>query len=59
MGYRIENGRLGAPVEQITVAANFFELLKNIEDVASDLRFNMGGSGSPAVTVKNISVSGS
>ena len=54
----IKDGKLGAPVEQITAASNFFELLKNIKAVGNDLRFNMGGSGSPAVFIENISISG-
>ena len=57
-GYLIEEGRITSPVEQITVAANFFELLKNIEAVGNDLRFSMGGTGSPSALVKKVSVSG-
>ena len=57
-GYLIEEGRITSPVEQITVAANFFELLKNIEAVGNDLRFAMGGTGSPSALVKKVSVSG-
>lgn len=57
-GFLIKDGKLGAPVEQITAASNFFELLKNIKAVGNDLRFNMGGSGSPAVFIENISISG-
>lgn len=57
-GFVIKDGKIGRAVEQITVAANFFELLKNIKAVGDDLRFNMGGIGSPSVFVENISVSG-
>lgn len=57
-GFLIENGRITSPVEQITAAANFFVLLKNIKAVANDLRFGMSGVGSPAVLAENISISG-
>lgn len=57
-GFLIEDGKITTPVEQITAAANFFKLLENIQAVGSDLKFDMGGSGSPSVFVKNVSISG-
>ena len=41
-----------------SAASNFFKLLESIKDVGNDLRFNMGGIGSPAVLVENINISG-
>lgn len=55
-GYIIENGEIGKPVEQITVAGNFFDLLKDIEAVADDLRFS--SIGSPAVLISGLNVAG-
>ena len=60
-GYYVENGKIVKPVEQITVAGNFFELLKNIETVGSDLRFHStgsGGIGMPSVLVNGLSIAG-
>lgn len=60
-GFRIENGKITTPVEQITVADNFFELLKKIASVASDLEFRPGMStsiGAPSFFVEKISVAG-
>ena len=60
-GYKIENGKVTEAVEQITIAANFFDLLKNIRAVASDLRFGHPGNtaiGCPALDVGMISVAG-
>jgi PmbA protein len=60
-GFLIENGKIARPVEQITVAGNFYELLKNIEKVGSDLRFKaMGASaiGMPSVLVNGLRISG-
>lgn len=60
-GYRIEGGKIGAPVEQITVAGNFFKVMENIVEVGSDLHFSMPGGtvvGSPSLWVKSLSVAG-
>jgi PmbA protein len=61
LGYEIEGGRIKKPVEQITVAGNYFELLKNIEDVGSDLRFGLPGEayiGSPSLKIKKLAIAG-
>ena len=60
-GFMIKDGKKAFPVEQITVAGNFFEILKNIRAVASDLEFGrpgLGSIGSPALYVGEISVAG-
>lgn len=57
-GFWVEEGKKSRPVEQITVAGNFFELLKQIRTVGSDLRFPMGGMGSPSVDVGELSIAG-
>ena len=55
-GYLIENGGIGKPVEQITVAGNFFDMLKDIEGVADDLWFS--SIGSPAVLLGGLNIAG-
>lgn len=57
-GYTVKNGKKDAPVEQITVAGNFYQLLKNIRAVGSDLLFPGSSIGSPSVDVGEISVAG-
>jgi PmbA protein len=57
-GFMIENGKKSFPVEQITVAGNFFTLLKDIEEVGSDLKFPMSSIGCPSVVIKELSVAG-
>lgn len=57
-GFMIENGKKSFPVEQITVAGNFFTLLKDIEDVGSDLKFPMSSIGCPSIFVKELSIAG-
>lgn len=57
-GYVIEDGKRGQSVEQITVAGNFYEILKNARSMADDLIFPMGSIGSPSVDVGELSISG-
>ena len=57
-GYTVKNGRKDQPVEQITVAGNFYQLLKNIRAVGSDLTFPGSSIGSPSVDVGEIAVAG-
>ncbi|PPK47935.1 TldD/PmbA family protein [Clostridium algidicarnis] len=60
-GFSIKLGKRADPIEQITVAGNFFELLKDIEYIGEDLEFTipMGANfGSPSVVIKSLSVAG-
>ena len=57
-GYTVKNGQKDAPVEQITVAGNFYQMLKNIRAVGSDLCFPGSSIGSPSVDVGEIAVAG-
>lgn len=57
-GFLVENGKIVRPVEQITIASNFFEMINNIEEIGNDLYFSSSAVGSPSVIVKNINVSG-
>ncbi|MGL4989363.1 MAG: TldD/PmbA family protein [Cetobacterium sp.] len=56
-GFLIENGVITKPLNQITAAGNFFELLKDVTYIGNDLEFNLSGVGSPSLVVKNISIS--
>ena len=61
-GFLIKNGTVERPVEQITIAGNFYKLLTDIVDLGSDLKFGIpsGSScfGSPSVMLKELSVAG-
>ena len=60
-GFRVEHGKIGAAVNQITVAGSFYELMKDIEAVGADLEFRTPGVscfGSPSVLVRELSVAG-
>lgn len=61
-GYLVEKGQIVRPVEQITVAGNFFTLLETVEEIGSDLKFGRpspgGYVGSPTLLVRHLSVAG-
>lgn len=61
LGFAIKDGKIAGAVEQITVAGNYFEMLKNIEEVGSDLKFGLPGEayiGSPSIKIKKLAVAG-
>ena len=61
-GFFIRDGKISHPIKSFTLAGNFFDLLKDILAVGSDLRFGMpkGASvvGSPSVLISHLSVAG-
>lgn len=57
-GYYVSEGKKQYPVEQITVAGNYFELLKGIKCIGDDLVFPMSSIGSPSVLVESLSIAG-
>ena len=60
-GFRVRGGKRAEAVAQITIAGNFYEVLKNVEAVGGDLEFLApGGScfGSPSLLVSALSVAG-
>lgn len=61
-GFLIKDGKLDRPVNEITVAGNFFGMLKEINNIGCDLRFSMphGGAqfGSPCVAVEKLTIAG-
>ena len=60
-GYLIENGKKGRPVEQITVAGNFYDVIKSIKSVGNDIINLPSGEGeffTPSVFVGELAISG-
>lgn len=56
-GYLVESGKVVRPVNQITVAGNFFEMLRDVELVGNDLEWS-GIVGAPSLLVKRLAVAG-
>ncbi len=61
-GFLVEGGKKTSPVKSFTVAGNFFQLLKGITAVASNLEVpnpsNSTAFGSPSVLVEGLSIAG-
>jgi PmbA protein len=56
-GFWIEDGARAFPVEEITVAGNLDELLRDVDSVASDLLW-LGSLGAPSFRVAELTVAG-
>ncbi len=60
-GFLIQNGKKAGPVKAFTIAGNFFDLLKSIACVGSEVETGSCGfsmSAAPAILVRDISVAG-
>ena len=56
-GQWIENGRLTSPIEEVTIAGNFRDMLRGIEMIGQDLRFH-GSVAAPPLKINKMMVSG-
>ena len=57
-GFLIENGKITTPIEQITIAGNFYNLLSDVKEIGNDLKFNSSAIGSPSLEFDSIQVAG-
>ena len=60
-GFLVENGEVVRPVEQITVAGNYYEVMKNVEEVGADVKISFPMNYicySPSILVKELSIAG-
>lgn len=57
-GYYVKDGRIVRPINQITVAGNFFELLGSVTAVANDIEWNMRPISSPSLLVEKLAIAG-
>jgi PmbA protein len=56
-GWWIEDGKLAFPVEEVTIAGNFRDMLRGIEMIGDDLRFR-GRLAAPTIKIDRMMVSG-
>lgn len=56
-GHWIENGEISFPVRGVVISGNMWDILKNVEAVADDLRF-FGKIGSPSIKIAEAVISG-
>jgi PmbA protein len=57
VGIWIENGKLSHPVQEVTIAGNLREMLKNIEMIGNDVTF-VGSIASPSLKIGKMVISG-
>jgi PmbA protein len=57
VGLWIEDGKLSHPVQEVTIAGNLREMLKNIEMIGNDLTF-LGSIAAPTLKIGKMVVSG-
>ena len=57
-GFLIEGGKLTRSVNQMTVAGNFYQLMKDVLAVADNLEFAAGAVASPDLLIGSLSVAG-
>ncbi|MDD6467204.1 MAG: TldD/PmbA family protein [Erysipelotrichaceae bacterium] len=57
-GFVVENGEIVRPVNLITVAGNFMEMMKQVDGVGSDLYEALSGIGSPSILFHSLAISG-
>lgn len=55
-GFYIKDGQIISPIKQMTIAGNFFTLMKDIEETSSELYFLPHGYGSSSLLLKELSV---
>lgn len=56
-GLWIEKGEVVHPVQEITIAGDYLEMLSNIDAIGSDLEIR-GSSGAPTIRVADVTISG-
>jgi PmbA protein len=59
-GIIIKNGELGAPVDNISISGNLFDLLQNISETGNDLKWEpvSGMIGAPSFVIEDLKVIG-
>ncbi|MDR7000240.1 metallopeptidase TldD-related protein [Neobacillus niacini] len=55
-GFYVKDGKIAFPVNLMTIAGNYYQLLQDVEEIGSDLLFPLSPVGSPSVLVKSLSV---
>ena len=57
VGIWVENGKFVHPVQEVTIAGNLREMLKNIEMIGNDVMF-LGSIAAPTLKIRNMVISG-
>lgn len=57
-GIKIIKGKLDHAVKMIVVSGNFYDMMKRVKGISSDLKFQLSGIGSPSVYIENLMIGG-
>lgn len=57
-GFLVEEGKIVRPVNLITIAGNFMDIMKNIRMIGEDLKMGSTGVGAPSILFESLAVSG-
>ena len=57
VGIWIEDGQFVHPVQEVTIAGNLREMLKNVEMIGNDVTF-LGSIAAPTLKIENMVISG-
>ena len=58
-GFLVKDGAKTAPVKNFTVAGNFYRLLKKVDALSCEVKFNVGSDyGSPDILFTDMAISG-
>ncbi|GHH99000.1 TldD/PmbA family protein [Neobacillus kokaensis] len=55
-GFYVKDGKVQFPVNLMTIAGNFYQMLHDVEEIGADLTFPLSPVGAPSVLVKSLSV---
>ncbi|WP_066399021.1 TldD/PmbA family protein [Neobacillus mesonae] len=55
-GFYVKDGKVQYPVNLMTIAGNFFQLLLDVKEIGADLIFPLSPVGAPSMLVKSLSV---
>ena len=57
-GFLIEDGKIGAPLNLITLSGNLFKMLNDIKDLDNDTRMTESGIAVPNAYIKSLNIGG-
>ncbi|MED4205520.1 TldD/PmbA family protein [Neobacillus mesonae] len=55
-GFYVKDGKIQYPVNLMTIAGNFYQLLLDVKEIGADLTFPLSPVGAPSMLVKSLSV---
>lgn len=57
-GFEVKDGKIVRPINLITVAGVFLDMMKDIKAIGNDLEYGINGIGSPSILFNKLNISG-